>query len=688
MMRLARSWKCAASMGLVAFVLGAVPSTAPANHPAPFVSPLAFPPALTASDITLTAQVAPVQIFSGAPTQMWTYNGTFPGPTIRRPTGEITRVKLVNNLPSAAGSITLHNHGNHSEPASDGQPDSFLVPTGGHRTYYYTGLQNGQSERGTLQWYHDHRMDVTARNVWMGLAGLYLLDDPADPQTLPSGAYDIPIALSDRSFDSNNQISYSFQTNGVTGDHILVNGMPQPYLNVGTRKYRFRILNASNFRNYELQLSNGASFTQIGTESGLLPAPVQRQSILITPAERADVVVDFAGAMGQNIILRNADVNTGPLRELMQIRVNQSMIDDSSVPATLRPLENLGTPVLTRTFDFGRSGGQWTINGLPFDPNRVDFQPVLGTTERWILRNSGGWNHTVHVHDVDMRVISRNGSPPSPAELTKDSVDIGGGQEVEVLLRFDDHLGRYVFHCHVLEHEDDEMMGQFEVVAAAPPPPTGFPRPKGATPISVPLVPAYQACDAPNREHAAPLTFGSCGPPEQASDYLTVGTPDANGAPANSTGLLKLQSIVGAAGGTDDSDAEVTLSLSDVRCKAGVSTCGAANAAGGSDYVGELRAELGLRITDKLSGNSRTESATVANNTFPVTVTCSGTAATDIGGTCTVATTLDALLPGTAPEGARSIWELDGVRVLDGGPDGLAYSPGNQVFATQGLFVP
>jgi hypothetical protein len=119
-----------------------------------------------------------------------------------------------------------------------------------------------------------------------------------------------------------------------------------------------------------------------------------------------------------------------------------------------------------------------------------------------------------------------------------------------------------------------------------------------------------------------------------------------------------------------------------------VSTCGAANAAGGSDYVGELRAELGLRITDKLNGNSRTESATVIDHSFPVVATCSGTAGTDIGGACGVGTTLDALLPGSVPEGARSIWKLNGVRVLDGGPDGLAYSPGNQVFATPGLFVP
>ena len=204
---------------------------------------------------------------------MWTYNGTFPGPLIRRPTGTHTRIHFQNDLPVSAGSLSLHNHGNHSSPESDGQPTTFLVPPGGSRTYHYTGLEDGRNERGAMQWYHDHRDGVTARNVWMGLAGLYIIDDPDDPQTLPSGQQDVPLAISDRSFDANNQISYQFQSNGVTGDHALVNGLPQPYLDVADRKYRLRILNASNIRNYQLELSNGQPMTQIGTESGLLPAP-------------------------------------------------------------------------------------------------------------------------------------------------------------------------------------------------------------------------------------------------------------------------------------------------------------------------------------------------------------------------------------------------------------------------------
>jgi len=664
----------AAALGL----LGLLAPAAGANHPAPFLQPVPVPATLTASDITITAQEADVPIFTGTPTRMWTYNGTFPGPTIRRPTGRHTRINFHNDLPASVGSLSLHNHGNHSSPESDGQPATFLVPPGGSRTYHYTGLEGGKNERGAMQWYHDHRDGVTARNVWMGLAGLYVIDDPDDPQTLPSGPQDVPLAISDRSFDANNQISYSFQSNGVTGDHALVNGKPQPFLDVADRKYRLRILNASNIRNYQLALSNGATMTQIGTESGLLPAPVSRQSILISPAERVDIVVDFAGLLGQNVVLRNT-LASGALGELMQFRINSHEIDTSSVPPTLRPQENIGTPTVTRTFDFSRNGGQWRINGLPFDPNRVDAQPVLGTTERWILRNSGGWDHTIHIHDVDQQLISRNGQPPTPDELTKESWYIGGGQEVEVKLKFTDHVGRYVFHCHVLEHEDDAMMGQFEVVAAPPTPSPGFARPRGATPLRASLVPAYEECTSPNRTHAGPLAFPSCGPPVQASDHLTVGTPDANGQPANSIGSARLAAVAGDPGTTaDEADVGLNLSISDVRNKGSL-----------DDYQGTLLAKVTRRITDRYNGSSLAEPGTVADVPLEVAVPCSQTADSTIGGNCSVTTRLDALLPGSVREGDRAIWELGKVEVYDGGPDGNAdTAAGNTLFATQGIFVP
>lgn len=458
-----------ASAILVGAGLGgaAAPSTQAVTVPA-FSRPLIIPKVLTGSNITLTAKLADVQILPGTKTKMWTYNGTFPGPTIRRPTGQTTTVTLVNNLPPEAGDLTLHNHGNHSTPENDGQPDDFLAANGGGKvTYTYTGKEAGGNERGATQWYHDHRMDVTGRNVWMGLAGMYIIDDPADPQTLPKGSFDVPLMLTDRSFDANNQLQYNPSGNiGLTGNRILVNGVPQPYFVVGDRKYRLRILNASNARSYTLALSNGQAFTQIGTESGLLPAPVKRTQISIAPAERVDVVIDFARKLGQKIVLQNLAAD-GSLRQLMQFRVSRDLVETSSIPSKLRALPQLdATSAVTRTFVMSRSRltGQWLINGLPFDPNRIDASPRLGTTETWIFRNGSSSNHVIHVHDVDQQLVSRNGVPAKPWERMKESWNLDIGETIVLRVRFTDNLGKFVFHCHILEHEDDAMMAQMEVV--------------------------------------------------------------------------------------------------------------------------------------------------------------------------------------------------------------------------------
>jgi FtsP/CotA-like multicopper oxidase with cupredoxin domain len=443
---------------------------------ADFSHPLLFPPVNTNANVSIGINGGCVQILDGPCTNMWTYGGTYPGLTIRRPTGQRTSVTFTNNLDPEAGEMTIHNHGNHSSAANDGQPDTLLIPTGGSRIYTYEGLEEGNNQRGKMQFYHDHRMDVTGRNVWMGLTGLYIVDDPADPSTLPSGQFDLPLAIADRQFDANNQIPYVFNPNGVTGDKFLVNGVYKPYLEVGDRKYRFRILNASNFRTYFLELSNGDSFIQIGTESGLLPAPVTRTGMRMGPAERLDVVVNFAGELGQNIYL--VDTLTGT--QLLEFRVTQDVTDDSSIPATLRPLPNIGEPSVTRNWSFDRTAGHWTINGLRFDPSRVDAKPVLGTTEKWVFTNPTGQPHTVHIHDVAQQCVSRNGGACYPYETMKETWYLAPGEVLELKLKFTDHIGMYMLHCHMMEHEDDGMMTQFEVVRANPTPrpqPTPRPRP-------------------------------------------------------------------------------------------------------------------------------------------------------------------------------------------------------------------
>ena len=470
---------------LLALAVAVLGSAAPAR--ALSSTPLPIPPVLTGANITIPIQQASVQILPGQVTQMWTFGGMFPGPTIREPAGQTTHVTFENELPEAAGALTIHNHGEHVPAADDGQPEetpgeNLLIPPGGSRTYTYPLTENGAPERAAFQWYHDHRMDVTGRNVWDGLAGMFIIDDPVDAALpLPKGDYDIPLMVLDRSFDSNNQLAYPapvpFGTlgrtypgtgeppdDGLVGDHILVNGAYQPYVATERRRYRLRLLNASNASVYTFTLSNDQAMTQVATESGLLPHPVDRTSIELAPAERAEVVVDFSGDAGQNVSLQ-ANGTTA-----LEFHVGSDPVaDSSSVPGSLRPVPDLGTPVRNRTFDLGlaedpgRGRYAWNINGLTYDHTRVDAQPKLGTTETWTFTGASR-NHAIHIHGTDFRVLSRDGSPPPPWEQgLKETVLVHPRETVVVALRFTDNLGTYVFHCHVLEHEDNGMMAQYQV---------------------------------------------------------------------------------------------------------------------------------------------------------------------------------------------------------------------------------
>ena len=457
-----------------------------------FAAHLKVPPILDGAEINIEMVERQVQILPGNPTTMWTYNGSFPGPVIRRPTGVPTKVTFANNLPESAGSTTVHHHGAQTTEDSDGHPSRYLVPPGSSRTYTYPAIDNGVPERAAPQWYHDHRDMVTGRNVWRGLAGGFIYEDPFERALdLPSGEHDVPLFVADREFDADNQLVYVFNPSGNMGDVILVNGAPQPHFEVGDRRYRFRLFNISNKRDYVFRLSNGMAMTQIGTEAGLLPAPVPRTSIRLGPAERADVVIDFAGHLNENIVLENGDAANGPGErdaEVMQFRVNEDVTDDSSpVPSSLRPLPSTGAPVVTRTWDFDRVSGAWTINGKPFDPDRVDAQTKLGTTERWVFRNPTVQAHLVHVHLGDQKLVSRNGQPPPPGERLKETWYLAPNEEVVVDVKFSDHVGTFVFHCHVLEHEDDAMMSQFQTLAAPRPPTTPPTRPRPAPTIPAAL---------------------------------------------------------------------------------------------------------------------------------------------------------------------------------------------------------
>ena len=217
------------------------------------------------------------------------------------------------------------------------------------------------------------------------------------------------------------------------------------------------------------------------------------------------------------------------------------------------------------------------------------------------------------------------------------------------------------------------------------------PRPKAATPLRVPLVPAYNACSAPNRTHGPPLAFPSCNPPVQSSSSITVGSPDANGAGANAEGFVKLGVVVGIPGPPDDSDVLITSTGTDVRCKAGTAACGSANAADGADYTGEVQGNATIRITDHfsaLAAGGGTDPATVVDIPFPVNATCAATASTAIGGTCTANTSANATVPGAVKDGKRAIVEIGQITITDGGPDGLVGTSPNTLYATQGIFIP
>jgi spore coat protein A len=468
--------------------------------PARFLQPLRIPKVLTGAAITLTAAQADVQVLPHRPkTTMLTYGGSWPGPTIRRPVGQRTTVTVVNTLPTAFGSLSLHLHGDHHSSADDGQPDAALVSPGARRTYTFPLTDGGKAERAAFTFYHDHRMDLTGRNNWYGLQGMVITDDPAEKKLgLPTGAYDLPLLVADRSFDDASQLTDPFpkasdpQTvtspiNGpyappgdaTTGTRTLVNGVFQPFADVATHRYRLRLLNASGYSSYDFRFSDGRPMVQVGNGSALLAAPVSRTDLLLGPAERADVIVDFGKDLGKAPVLQSVarvDGRPGgigtPITPVMQFRVRTRAADTTRVPAALVPLPALALPnAPTMTWAFGlaadtaRQGTVWTINGKPYDHHRVDATIELGSVQRWLLVNTSPLTHYIHLHEEAWRTVSRNGRPPAAWEAGYQDVwRLDPGDTVEVAARITDYLGPFLLHCHMLDHEDHGMMATFEVV--------------------------------------------------------------------------------------------------------------------------------------------------------------------------------------------------------------------------------
>ncbi len=310
----------------------------------------------------------------------------------------------------------------------------------------------------------------------MGLAGLYFLDDSREKALrLPRGACEVPLVIQDRMFDAAGQLMYALDAasleSGVFGDVVLVNGKIQPYFEVAARKYRLRILNASNARQYRLALSSGEPLIQIGTDGGLLQRPQPKAFIQIAPSERVDVIVDFStAALGAGIILQNLG-GEGRTGSIMQFRVKRMERENAVIPAFLNVWEELPAPVVTREFTLNRLllNGEltWAINGYGFStPGRPIPTPKLDSVEHWRFVNPTNHPHPMHLHLVQFQVVNIDGEPQDSSDFGwKDTVVVPPGSEVTVAARFSGFLGKYVFHCHNLEHEDFAMMSEFEVVA-------------------------------------------------------------------------------------------------------------------------------------------------------------------------------------------------------------------------------
>ncbi len=480
-----------------------------ARLPEPFAAPLPVPPVLepVRSDAStdyyeITQKVGRAEILPDLETEVWGYNGIFPGPTIVSRRGRKTIVRHRNELPVPT---VVHLHGGKTPPEHDGYPTDMITPVGGWQgAHGGHGRHGGTMSEGTKEyvypldqpaatlWYHDHRMDFTGPQVYKGLAGFHIIhDDEEEALGLSAGERDIPLMICDRAFAEDGSFRYpsiepslkgqpgveSEYMSGVLGDCILVNGAPWPVLEVTNTRYRFRILNASNARRYRLALdpwpSDGSPFVQVGSDQGLLAKPVNHDRIDIAQAERFDVIVDFSSyPVGTQVTLVNEN-GRGVAAQIMRFVVARRGEEDSRIPSTLadiRPLTRSDATV-KREFRFARGGAEahgttlWTVNGEPFDLNRIDADPDLGAVELWKIRCLN-LEHPIHIHLVRFQVLTvGGGGAPGPYNQGwKDTVSLNSGGEAELLMRFDGYRGRYVFHCHNLEHEDMMMMANFEVV--------------------------------------------------------------------------------------------------------------------------------------------------------------------------------------------------------------------------------
>ena len=454
----------------------------------------------------------------------WGFDSVVPGPMFRTRYGEPHLNRMHNHLPAqnlgfGINQTSTHMHNLHTPSESDGNP-LYPLYSGHYWDHHYPnvyagvkqygGIGNPDEALGTL-WYHDHKLDFTSQNVYAGLVGMNSIYDAWDAYTgdgryngannnfgkdmgdlgdetkgwrLPCGnnyEFDVGLVFHDRQFDPNGVDFFPLTCfDGAIGDKMTVNGKIQPYMPVKRRKYRFRMLNMGPSRMYQWFLNNGSPFTVIANDGNLLPAPVLTKNFKQAVAERFDIVVDFSQYVpGTEIILLNRAEQTngrGPTGKLLNpgfevlkfiVTSDAFGVDESRIPAKLRPLPDINQPIAKRrTWKFERGGGEWVVNGQTFNANVISAEVTEGTAEQWTIINGGGsWLHPVHIHYEEHRYLSVNRAPPTAIEAgRKDVIRLEANMQTEIYMRFRDYKGIYPMHCHNVVHEDHGMMVMWKIV--------------------------------------------------------------------------------------------------------------------------------------------------------------------------------------------------------------------------------
>ncbi len=429
-------------------------------------------PSALAAGSDIVAAVTEQEVWRGTSTPLWTLGGQWPAPTISIESGEEFTTRLVNNLEEPT---IVHWHGILAPAAMDGHPRNAIGPG---ETYDYRFVVRNRA--GTY-WYHPHPDMATGRQVYMGMAGFFIVHDAEERGLgLPSGDYDLPILIQDRVLDGIQRIAYEPGTadhiDGYLGDRVFVNGFPDARRSVDRGLYRLRLLNGANARVFTLAFADNRSFQVVGTDGGLLDRPYDATSLVLSPGERVEIIVDFSSDLvGTSVEFLSSGFGVSG-RQSRSMRIMLFEVDDrmgwrDPVPSTLVPYERLdpNSASLTRSFqlrmEMTGDMPRHMIGEASFDMNRIDVTTNAGAVEIWEFTNLSPISHPMHIHNAFFQILSRNGAPPtSPVDFGwKDTILVRATETVRAIVRFGAEQGVYVFHCHNLEHEDKGMMLNLEL---------------------------------------------------------------------------------------------------------------------------------------------------------------------------------------------------------------------------------